>query len=499
MPTMTQDSTTEPAQSAADLLTRAEAATSRSEHDEAARLWSEARARFPDEPRFWLRTAEAQIELRRFVEAEGVLDEAVRRFPDHFWLLRAHALVVRTLGDDVEAYTRCRAIRHAFPDNPTAHADFVHLLLDLKEVAAAQAEAEDSVALFPDHNWLRHMFARCADQAGDTEAAATRWTDLLVRHPDHEPAYGAAVWALVKVGRLVEAAGIAKEGHLLFPSSNATQDAWAKVCELAGADGEDSSASVPSEDLLAAALCAERNGQWPEAARLWALLRDYAPALGLAHAGFARALLRLDRVAEAEIVLARARRDLPPDVGVLEAWADAAAQRGDFEHALSRFRALRHAFATTPQATLGIARALHALGRLDEADAEYADLCGQQPADLSLAQQYASIATERCDWPEAIQRWTWITAAFPDDLPAYWHLANALRQAERDAEADAVLSDAVERFPDDLETALRWVRSGQCGSGSENGCNRSDVLRRRFPGLAPVIRPRSPSDGSTGQ
>jgi hypothetical protein len=42
------------------------------------------------------------------------------------------------------------------------------------------------------------MYARCADQAGDTETAATRWTDLLVRHPDHEPAYAAAVSALVK-------------------------------------------------------------------------------------------------------------------------------------------------------------------------------------------------------------------------------------------------------------------------------------------------------------
>ena len=105
----------------------------------------------------WLRTAEVMIDLSRFDEAEILLDEAVSRFPDHFWLARTRALVARGLGDDVEAYTRCRALRQAFPDNPAAHADFAHLLLDLKQVVAAEAEAEARLALFPDLTWLQHM------------------------------------------------------------------------------------------------------------------------------------------------------------------------------------------------------------------------------------------------------------------------------------------------------------------------------------------------------
>jgi tetratricopeptide (TPR) repeat protein len=483
--TMTQDPAIESIDSQADLLARAEVAAGQSDYDEALRLWSEARMRFPDVPRPWLRIAEVQIALRRFIEAEQALDEAVCRFPDHFWLLRAHALVVRSQGDDVEAYTRYRALRQAFPDNPAAHADLVHLLLDLKEAAVAEAEAEASIALFPDHNWLRHMYARCADQAGETAVAAARWIDLLARHPGHEPAYAPAVSALISAGRVGEAEGIATEGLRLLPNSRSIQDAWAKVNEVTGGNGKRPSSTELAEDVLADALCAERQAQWPEAARLWALLREQAPALALAYAGSARVLLRLDRAAEAEIVLARARRDLPPDAGVLEVWANAAVQRGDFEHALSRFCTLRRAFATSSRATSGIARALHALGRLDEADAEYANLCEDQPWDLSLTQQYALIASERCHWPEAVQRWKQITVAFPDDLLAYWHLADALRRADRWTEADAVLGEAVDRFPDDLETALRWIRSGQ-----NDGSSRLDLLCRRFPDVSPVIRPQ---------
>ena len=124
--------------------------------------------------------------------------------------------------------------------------------------------------------------------------------------------------------------------------------------------------------LLTGALIAEHAGQWVEAASLWALLRDQAPSLGLAYAGGARALLRLGRMAEAEIVLAKARRDLPPDAGVLEAWADAAARRGAFEDALARFRSFPQAFPPRPPPRSALPAHFIALGRLDEADAVYA-------------------------------------------------------------------------------------------------------------------------------
>ena len=110
-----------------------------------------------------------------------------------------------------------------------------------------------------------------------------------------------------------------------------------------------------------------------------------------------------------------------------------------------------------------------------------------QPSNLCIARQYALIAGERGDWPEAVQRWTRVTAAFPDYLPGHWHRAEALAKAERWTEADAVLCDAVAQFPEDLETALRWAMSGRRGPDPENGASRSDVLCRRFPSIASAL------------
>jgi predicted Zn-dependent protease len=479
---MTKDDMSEQALPEGDVLAHGVAV--RREHDEAFRFRSEALSRFPDAPRSWLRIAEVMIELRHFAEAEVLLDEAVSLFPDHFWLARTRARVARAQDDDIEAYTRCRALRQAFPDNPAPHADFVHLLLDLKQLAAAEAEAKASLALFPNTAWLQHMYARCADEAGDTAAAAVRWTELVACHPYHEPAYASAVRALIRVKRHDEAVGIARGGLGLFPISSAIRDAAAEAARVTDAGGTGPAATAPTEDLLAGAMIAERSDQWIEAAGLWVLLREQAPALGIAYAGGARALLRLGRMAEAEIVLAKARRDLPPDAGVLEAWADAAIQRAAFEEALARFRSLREAFPSAPRAALGIAQALHELGRLEEADAVYAELCGTHPVDLSLARRFATIAAERGDWAEAIRRWTQVTAVFSDYLPGYWHRADALAKAERWAEADAVLVDAVARFPEDLETALRWARSGRRWSDPKDGAARLDVLRERFPSIA---------------
>ena len=471
--------------SEADFQKRAAAALARGETDDARRLCAEARSCFPEAPWPWLREAEVLTQQRRFAEAEVVLDEAVSRFPGDFWLARARVLAVQAHVDGVEAYARSRALRLAFPDNPTAHTGFVHLLLDLKQTASAEAEAEASLALFPDFMWLRHMYARCAEQAGDTAAAASRWADLLARHPDHDPAYLSAVRALIEMGRLDEAAGIAREALRLFPDSSSARDAWAEVGHVVVAGDASLPTNEPTEDLLVDALSAERAGQWEKAARSWMLVRERLPALSQAYAGGARVLLQLGRMAEAEIVLAKARRDLPLDAYVLEAWADAAVQRGAFGQALDRFRALQAAFGTHPRAGCGIAEALHVLGRLDEAYAAFAALSAEQASDVVLAEQCALIAGERGDHAEAIQRWGQITSGFPGHLAGYWQRADALGQAERWAEADEVLSDAVARFPDDLETMLRWVTAAR--SPEARAARWAEAIQR-FPGIGPVMQ-----------
>lgn len=488
MPRKRRTPATKQAPSETDLQARADAALARGDQDAALRLYATARSRFPAATWAWLRAAEIETRARRFTEADALLEDAIGRFPDDFWIWHAHALIAKEQGDKIEAYTRLRALRQAFPDDPVAHSSFVHLLLDLDLAAAAEAEAQASIARFPNFDWLQFMYARCADEVADPATAAARWTNLLLCHPGHEAAYAPATRALLKAERSEEAVGIAREALRLLPDADAARDAWAAIVKAGAAEPSAPSLAEPAETVLAAALRAEQTGDWPDAARLWARLRDQVPALALAYAQGARALLRLDRAAEAEIVLAKARRDMPPDAGVLGAWADAALQRGAWEDALARFQALRQAFPAAPDAVRGMARALHGLGRLDEADAIFAELIRQQPSDLALAEEFARMAAERGDAAEAIRRWASVTAAFPGHLPGYRQLAETLLQAGRATAADLVLTQAVSRFPDDLETALCWVKAGQAGAGPEESRSRWDELCRRFPGMAAVAR-----------
>ncbi len=469
--------------SSAALLAAADAAVSRDDHDEALRLWSELRGRFPQVVAAWLRPAECMIRLRRLPEAETLLAEAKSRFPNDFWLARTYASIFRNLGDAVEAYTEARALRQSFADNPMSHADLVQLLLGQKGVAAAEAEARACLARFPDARWLLHMYARCADQSGDNHAAAERWTELLVRHPDHEQAYGPAVRTLIAENRLDEAAGIARSGLRLLPGSAAVREA----CEVVDAAHSAPMVSPPERtsamELLVEALRAVSAGAWDDAVRRWDALRAQAPTFAPAYAGAARALRMLGRMAEAEIVLAKARRDLPADAGVLWAWAEGAIERDDAANALLRCRALQKAFPAAAGVDLAIARALRALGRLDEADIAFVSLAGHHPTELASAEEFASVASDRGDRPEAIRRWRQVTAVFPCQAAGYWHLADALVRAEQMADADAVLCDAATRFPDDLETGLRWAMSGRASGDAA----RFDALCRRFPELAPLL------------
>jgi hypothetical protein len=72
---------------------------------------------------------------------------------------------------------------------------------------------------------------------------------------------------------------------------------------------------------------------------------------------------------------------------------------------------------------------------------------------------------------------------FPEHAIGYLRLAEELALARRVTDADAVLSDAVNRFQDDLEIGLRWVLSGR----EIGDPTRAGELQRRFPDVASLV------------
>jgi hypothetical protein len=55
---------------------------------------------------------------------------------------------------------------------------------------------------------------------------------------------------------------------------------------------------------------------------------------------------------------------------------------------------------------------------------------------------WASSASQRQAWPEALRRWERVRAEFPDEPQGYLGAAYALRETGRSREADAVLTSA---------------------------------------------------------
>ena len=97
--------------------------------------------------------------------------------------------------------------------------------------------------------------------------------------------------------------------------------------------------------------------------------------------------------------------------------------------------------------------------RLDEASAVANEAIGLFPGDPGAFIAAAQVARDRQDWPEAIGRWERVRQLFPAELAGYTHGALTLRDAGRPGEAEALLDEAIQRFPDAPEPLIEkaWL------------------------------------------
>lgn len=469
----------------AALIAAAEQAARQGDLDAALLTWHEVRHHFPEIISGWLRPAQMLTELRRLPEADALLADAVDRFPDDFWLARARATIPRLQARHDEALTRYRALRYRFPHETVARSDFVACLLDIGNVAGAEAEAATGLAVFPNFRWLLHQYAMCAEAADRNDAAAERWSALLVRHPTHSPAYAKAVAALAAVGRLNDAATLGAEALRLAPDDDLLRAAYQEAAARAD-PAMQVAAGAATAALVADAEAATAAADWLRAAWLWAAVRAQQPSMPRAHAALAQALVHQSRAAEATLVLLQAQRDLPPDADGLAVWAELAVEHADLDEALRRYEALRTAFPDAPAGTCGIARVLLQTGRLADAEDLFPILPPAVTADAALRRLRAQVATARCDWRDAVPRWRAVVAVAPDNPADIVALADALLARDEWSEADAVLAEALERLPDDRTLARRWAQSATEGTNPADATERWATLRVRFPDDATI-------------
>jgi tetratricopeptide (TPR) repeat protein len=232
--------------------------------------------------------------------------------------------------------------------------------------------------------------------------------------------------------------------------------------------------------LTGLARIAEQRGDLEDALKRWIVARDHMTDTIDGYHGCARCLIALDRLDEAEAqydaALRRGRDNLDACIGR----ALISDRRKDWGESLVRWKHVADTFRFGP-AFAFYAKALVELGRVDEADAWLEVPSRIYPSDLEIAVTRSHLALRRGDLAAACDRWARVRGIDPYFQTGYHEGANRLVEAERHAEAEAVLRAAIERFPDQIWPLRNFARLAHDRRDWNEAATRWDALRQRFP------------------
>jgi tetratricopeptide (TPR) repeat protein len=217
------------------------------------------------------------------------------------------------------------------------------------------------------------------------------------------------------------------------------------------------------------------------AVALWEQVSEAFPESVAGFQGPSSFLVQAKRCTEARRLLGRGlerfpgNRRLMIDLGWtlhhLKAWPEA----------LEAWGALSRAHPTEWLGILGGAATLRQLKRFDEAEAlllEGREQLGDHPAsEVDLAW----VATERKDWAVAIERWEAVREKLPDQVVGYLGGARVLRESERLSEAETLLKEARERFPEHQQVSVDLGYLALAQRDSERAAELWAEVRVKFP------------------
>jgi tRNA (mo5U34)-methyltransferase len=161
------------------------------------------------------------------------------------------------------------------------------LLLDAQMIDAAEAYIQQGYIRWPDYVWLPWQYAKLATMHRDFEVAASRWQDLMARHPE-------SPLGLCGLGELYRLAGREDDAARLFA------EAVTRYPDFVWAAHHHAATSTRCLD-------------WTTATRRWAAVRDRFPDHIPAHEQLAHALMEDGRLPEAEAAARRGLAAFPQD------------------------------------------------------------------------------------------------------------------------------------------------------------------------------------------
>ena len=122
------------------------------------------------------------------------------------------------------------------------------------------------------------------------------------------------------------------------------------------------------------------------------------------------------------------------------------------------------------------------------ADRLWTPVMGLYPADGTRQIVWAELASQQQNWADAADRWALARSLCPDNPICYHGGARALFELHRFDEADALLEDALRRFPGEPVLHRTWAAVADFRDDRTGSAQRWSVARTRFPDDLDIVR-----------
>ena len=445
----------------------ASVAQARGDKAEAARRWADVQQRFPNEPASYLRQARELRGSGDLDGAEKILTHAAASLPENPRPRIELAQLAQVRGQPARALAQWDSVITEFPGTIDAYVGAATALNDLGRYSDAQNVLAPAVRMAPESPDVAGLYNWSLHHQGEFAKAVAGWQDFRQRFAGNATGYTGGAASLLAAARTTEAAALIDQAAGLFPGNLHIAVEHARL---------------PQQDQ-----------DWEEACARWQTVFARFPESSTARAGYARALFRLGRWEEAELLLETAIGRGGDDIALMRCFAECAAHRADWDLAEQRWRQVTTRFPEKAPGWLGLAETLRDSGRLEEAARLLEDLAQRFPGNVQIERQLAMAATLRRDWARALPLWLDLKHRHPHDAGVAAGIQQALAQAQGDLEiAAADGQPAPFTIPPDLlpaatadETAQSPLAKLLLGFESIGDTCEFGIVQRRF-GAEPI-------------